>query len=156
MEVMDLGTMVIISDPGQAIVGGWQPGLHKGFGVIAEPGAPTWFELHTRDYDAAVEFYRQVFHWDAHAAGDTPDFRYTTNGEGDAMTAGIMDASGFLPDGVPAHWAVYFGTADTDATVAKAVELGGSVVQPAEDTPYGRMATLTDATGAMFKVVSMS
>ena len=156
MDVMDLGTMVFVSDPGQAVVGAWQPGTHKGFGVLAEAGAPSWFELHTRDYDAAVEFYRQVFHWDAHVAGDEPDFRYTTLGEGESMAAGIMDATGFLPEGVPAHWAVYFGTADTDATVAKAVELGASVIQPAEDTPYGRLATLSDPTGAMFKLVSMS
>ena len=26
-----------------------------------------WFELHTRDYDASVEFYRDVFSWDTHA-----------------------------------------------------------------------------------------
>ena len=37
--------------------------------------------------------------------------------------------------------------------LARAVELGGAVVQPAEETPYGRLATLTDATGATFKLV---
>jgi predicted enzyme related to lactoylglutathione lyase len=26
-------------------------------------------------------------------------------------------------------------------------------VQPAEDTPYGRMASLTDPTGAIFKLI---
>ena len=36
-----------------AAIGVWQPGLHRGFGVIGEPGTPSWFELHTRDYDAA-------------------------------------------------------------------------------------------------------
>ena len=50
--------------------------------------------------------------------------------DGDAQLAGIMDASGFLPDGVPAHWSVYFGVDDTDATLAKVVELGGSIVLP--------------------------
>jgi predicted enzyme related to lactoylglutathione lyase len=48
---------------------------------------------------------------------------------------------------------VYFHADDADATIAKAVSLGGSVVQPAEDTPYGRLATLTDITGATFKLV---
>jgi predicted enzyme related to lactoylglutathione lyase len=64
-----------------------------------------------------------------------------------------MDASGFLPEGVPAHWSVYFGVADADAALAKIVALGGSVVVPAEDTPYGRLATATDSTGAMFKLI---
>ena len=41
----------------------------------------------------------------------------------------------------PAQWYVYFRSADVDATLAKVVELGGAVVNPAEDTPYGRLAT---------------
>ena len=52
-------------------------------GVLAEPGAPAWFELHTRDYDTSVQFYKDVFGWDAKTMSDTPDFRYTTLGEGD-------------------------------------------------------------------------
>ena len=48
-----------------------------------------------------------------------------------------MDSSGFLPEGVPAHWAVYLRVADTDAAVKTTVELGGALVMPAEDTPYG-------------------
>jgi predicted enzyme related to lactoylglutathione lyase len=66
-----------------------------------------------------------------------------------------MDASGFLPEGVPSHWSVYFGVDDTDAALAKIVDLGGSVVQPAEDTPYGRLATAADPSGALFKLIHM-
>jgi predicted enzyme related to lactoylglutathione lyase len=40
-----------------------------------------------------------------------------------------------------------------DARLARAVELGGSVVMPAEDTPYGRIATAADPTGAQFKLI---
>ncbi len=36
-----------------------------------------------------------------------------------------------LPEGVPSHWAVYFDMADTDASCARVVELGGAVVMPA-------------------------
>jgi hypothetical protein len=48
---------------------------------------------------------------------------------------------------------VYFRTDDADASIARARELGGSVIQPAEDTPYGRLATLADPTGAAFKLI---
>jgi predicted enzyme related to lactoylglutathione lyase len=154
MEVGDLGTMGVVSDPGGAVIGMWQPGLHKGFGILAEPGTPGWFELHTRDYDAAVAFYRDVFRWDTHVASDAPDFRYTTLGEGEGQLAGIMDASAFLPEGVPAHWSIYFAVEDTDAALAKIVSLGGTVLMGAEDTPYGRLATAADPTGAMFKLAS--
>jgi predicted enzyme related to lactoylglutathione lyase len=152
-EVGDLGTMAVVNDAGAAAVGMWQPGLHKGFGVTGEPGTPAWFELFTRDYAKTVDFYRKVFRWDAHSVADSDEFRYTTLGEGDDQAAGIMDAGAWLPEGVPAHWSVYFAVADADATVAKAIELGGAVVVPPEDTPYGRIATLTDATGAQFKIV---
>jgi predicted enzyme related to lactoylglutathione lyase len=152
MDVVDLGRMAVVTDAGGASVGVWQPGTHTGFGVLDEPGAPSWFELHTRDYDASVAYYRDVFGWDTHPAVDEPGFRYTTLGEGDDQAAGIMDASAWLPDGVPAHWSVYVHVADADATIAEAVALGGSVVVPAEDTPYGRLATLVDPTGATFKL----
>jgi predicted enzyme related to lactoylglutathione lyase len=61
MEVMDLGSMAVVPDAGQAAIGAWQPGLHKGLGILAEPGTPAWFELHTRDYDTSVRFYQAVF-----------------------------------------------------------------------------------------------
>lgn len=154
MDVGDLGTMAVVLDPGGAAIGIWQPAAHEGFGILAEPETPSWFELHTRNYDEAVAFYRTVFRWDPFTVPDTPaDFRYTTLGEGDKAMAGVMDASGFLPEEVPAHWSVYFGSVDTDATLARIVGLGGSVVTLAEDTPYGRLATATDPTGAQFKVV---
>jgi hypothetical protein len=153
-DVGDLGTMAVVSDPGGAAIGLWRPGLHRGFGVLGEPGAPAWFELLTRDYEASVDFYRTVFHWDTQVASDSPDFRYTTLGNGEEQRAGIMDAANFLPEGVPAHWSVYFQVADTDAALAKISDLGGSTLIAAEDTPYGRMGTAADPSGAVFKVIT--
>jgi uncharacterized protein len=155
MEVMELGSMGFLADVGKASIGLWQPGLHRGFQLVGEPGAPSWFELLTRDYDDSVAFYREVFGWDTHVMSDTAEFRYTTLGEGADALAGIMDGAGFLPEGVPAQWSVYFGVADTDAALAQAGELGGSLVRGPEDTPYGRLAELKDSSGASFKVMSL-
>lgn len=152
-QVGDLGRMAGITDPDGAFVGVWQPARHQGFGVVAESGAPAWFELHTRAYDAAVAFYREVFGWHLEVTADPPEFRYSSleiNGE---PLAGIIDASNFLPHNVPAHWAIYFGVDDADATLDKIEKLGGSVVQAAEDTPYGRLAAATDVTGASFRLL---
>jgi uncharacterized protein len=156
MDVGTLGTMLLLSDPGQAAIGAWQPQDFPGFGVWGEDGTPGWFELHTRNYDAAVRFYERVFGWDTHVMGDTDDFRYTTLGEGENQLAGIMDATISLPESVPAHWAVYFAVTDTDAIVDRAVGLGATVVSPAMDTPYGRLATLADPTGAGFRLGSIT
>ncbi|HYI62310.1 MAG TPA: VOC family protein [Acidimicrobiales bacterium] len=153
MDVGDQGRMAVLTDAGGAAVGAWQPGAHKGFGVWAETGAPSWFELHTRDHAATVRFYQDVFGWDTHITSDTDEFRYATLGQGDGQLAGVMDASAFLPEGVPAHWSIYFGVDDAEASLARIEELGGKVVLPAEDTPYGVLAQAADPTGALFKIV---
>jgi predicted enzyme related to lactoylglutathione lyase len=154
MDVMDLGRMAVVIDPGGAVIGMWQPGLHKGFGVLAEPGTPAWFELHTRAYDASIEFYSTVFGWKTQVASDEPEFRYTTLDLDGEQLAGVMDASGFLPEGVPSAWTVYFSVDDADATLSEIVALGGEVVTAAEDSPFGRLATAADATGAVFKIIA--
>ncbi len=153
MPVADLGVMAMVGDAGGAAIGLWQPGVHKGFGVYGETGAPSWFELHTRAYDASIDFYRSVFDWNLETTADTPEFRYSTLTIDGEQLAGVIDATAFLPDGVPPNWAIYFGVDDADATIDKIVKLGGSVVQPAEDTPYGRLAAVTDTTGAGFRLL---
>ncbi|MGO8876642.1 MAG: VOC family protein [Acidimicrobiales bacterium] len=154
MPVADLGSQAILTDPTGARVGAWQPGTFPGFTVLNEPGSPDWFELHTRDHAAAVAFYRAVFHWDTDTVADSDEFRYTMmrdpNGEGEF--AGIMDAASFLPEGVPAHWSVYWSVEDPVATVTKVEALGGSVVTDVQSTPYGRLATVSDPAGAQFKL----
>ena len=153
MVVGENGSSAMIKDPGGAIVGAWQPNQNKGFEVTREPGTPAWFELHTRDYDKSVDFYRDVFSWDAHVVSDADDFRYTTLGEGETALAGIMDDSPYPEDKDPPHWAVYFAVADADATVKQAKELGGKIVSAPEDTPYGRLARLIDPTGSAFRII---
>jgi hypothetical protein len=153
MDVGELGTMAHVIDPSGAAIGVWQPGLHAGFGIVDEPNTPGWFELHTGNYDAAVRFYRDVFRWDTNVASDTPEFRYTTLGAGEDQLAGIMDASAFLGD-APSAWFVYFRVEDADAAVDKVVKLGGSVLEPAQDTPYGRLAAAADPNGARFRLVA--
>lgn len=154
-EVGDLGVMAVLGDPGRAPFGLWQPGRHRGYGLIGEPGAPVWHELHTRHYTESVEFYRTVFGWETAVLSDTEDFRYTTMEGGGSSLAGIMDAKDFLPEGMPAAWQVYIGCDDVDATLARAVELGGAVGLPAEDTPFGRLAAISDPTGATIKLSSV-
>ena len=156
MQVGPIGSMAFLADVGGAAIGVWQPSggpeAHSGFAAIDEPGAPSWFELHTRDFASSVAFYETVFGWDAHNVADLDEFRYTTLGEGDEQRAGVMDATAWLPEGVPAHWSVYVQVADVDATIATATALGASVQDGPEDTPYGRLATLADPTGARFKL----
>ena len=144
--------------PHRGRIGAWQPGTFPGFTVLGEHGSPSWFELFTRTTTRALDFYRSVFRWDTEAVGDSDEFRYSVmrNPDGEGELAGIMDAAGFLPEGVPAHWSIYWEVDDADAAVATVTKLGGSVVAGLEDTPYGRMATVTDPAGAQFKLHAAS
>jgi uncharacterized protein len=47
----------------------------------------------------------------------------------------------------------YFYVDNTDATIEKATAAGGTVMVPAFDMPYGRMAVLSDPGGASFSIV---
>jgi len=153
MPVADLGVQAVFTDPTGATVGAWQAGTFPGFTVLGESGAPSWFELYTHDHDTAVAFYRTVFRWDTNVLGDTDEFRYTTmrNPDGEDELAGITGPD-FLPDDQAARWAMYWEVDDTDAAVASVRDLGGSVVIDARDTPYGRLAMVTDPAGAEFNL----
>ncbi|MGW5438850.1 VOC family protein [Nocardia asteroides] len=162
MAVGELGTMAVLADVGGVGVGVWQAGEFPGFeaiGYVADgtwrdhDGVPSWFELMTRAYEPSLTFYREVFGWtDTFAVADTPEFRYTTIHATSPMLGGVMDATGHLPEGIPGAWTAYFGADDVDKTAAQAVALGGAVVFDPMDTPYGRLAGLTDPTGAHFSI----
>jgi predicted enzyme related to lactoylglutathione lyase len=149
-----LGTMVVATDANRALVGGWQPGQHRGFGALDTVGAPAWFELHTTSFHDEVQFYQQAFGWQTASMGDTDEFRYEQLMVDEKPYAGVMDATAYWPAGDPAKWFVYFRVADVDESLARATELGGHVVDEPADTPYGRLATAADSTGAVFKLMS--
>lgn len=157
MPVADLGVQSVVLDPTGAVIGLWQPGTFEGFGVIGESGAPGWFELHTNGYDSALEFYRAVIGWETDVMSDTEGFRYTTVREhgAEGQVAGVLDAASFLSPGASSAWSIYWSVEDVDATVTKVRELSGAVVAEAEDTPYGRVATVADSSGAPFRLLGI-
>jgi predicted enzyme related to lactoylglutathione lyase len=150
--VADLGNQAILADPSGAVFGIWEPVTFPGFTVLDEPGAPSWFELHTPSYSAALDFYRTMFEWRTEVISDSDEFRYTTVVDsGGTQLAGVMDAQ-WLPESATGSWTTYWETADVDATAADVARLGGTIVDGPTDTPYGRMATVTDPNGAEFRL----
>ena len=154
MDVMDAGRMAFVAHPAAGFVGLWQAGRHTGAQLVNEPGSLTWNELHTRDVEGAKAFYAALFGW-------TPDdqdmggMSYTIFNLGDTGIAGAMTMRPDVPDGVPAFWLTYFAVDDCEASVAKAQELGGSVMSPPMDIPgVGRFALLGDPHGTPFSVLA--
>lgn len=147
MQVGQAGTMAFALDPAGAAIGLWQADQFGGITNAGEPGLPSWFELDARAYDTQTAFYRDVFGWNVQQLMSEP-FRYSVLSHGEDQLAGITDG------GEDFRWSIYIWTNDADATLARAGELGGRVIHPAEDTPYGRLATAEDPCGARFKLMA--
>lgn len=154
MDVMELGRMAIFQDPTGAFFGVWQPGQHKGAQLVNEPGSFVWNELDTRDMDAAKAFYTKVFPWSAKTNGEGANAYTEWQLDGRSIAGGMLINESFPPN-VPPNWLTYFAVADSDATVAKAKELGGTVILSGMETEQGRVAIIADPHGAVFGTIQM-
>jgi predicted enzyme related to lactoylglutathione lyase len=112
-----------------------------------------WDELGTTDADGAQRFYEEVFGWTtADMGADFGGYRIfdRVGGTGQGH-AGLMQNQS---DSIPAMWTPYVGVEDTDATCAKAKELGANaIVEPMDVPTVGRFAVLADPQGAVFGVI---
>jgi predicted enzyme related to lactoylglutathione lyase len=153
MDVMDVGRMVVAADTTGATFGVWQARNHTGAQVVNVPGAFTWSEHMSRDFEGAKAFYAAVFGYE-YGDMSSEGFSYATLLIGGQQVVGGIGA---YPDGQqehPALWSVYFGAADTDKAVELLTSHGGRVLRPATDSPYGRMALVADNQGAVFSLIS--
>jgi uncharacterized protein len=152
-DVMDIGRMAIAADPAGAVFGLWQGGSFTGARLANEPGAMIWNEQLSRDLDGSKVFYQAVF---GYGYGDMSGdgFRYATVELDGAVVGGIGELGDDQPADAPAHWSAYFAVADADAAISSVVRLGGRVIAPAWDSPYGRMAIVSDDQGGVFSVMA--
>jgi len=155
MDVMDVGRMAVIADPAGAVIGLWQPAAHKGAGLVNEPNTYGWSELVTTDVDAAKPFYAAVLGWGADTQ-EVDGMAYTEWKVGDRSVGGMMLKPPDMPAEVPPHWGVYFVVSDTDQTVDRIKELGGTVLMGPMDIQPGRFAVAVDPTGAPFNVLALN
>jgi hypothetical protein len=152
-DVMDIGRMAIAADPAGAVFGIWQSASFTGARLANEPGAMIWNEQLSRDLDGSKAFYQAVF---GYGYGDISDggFRYATFELDGAIVGGIGELGPDQPAEVPARWSAYFAVPDADAALSSAVRLGGRVIAPAWDSPYGRMGIISDPQGGVFSVMA--
>lgn len=155
LDVMTRGRMAMVVDSTGARFGLWQAGDTLGAQLTGVPSALVWNECMTRDFEGAKEFYRRVFDHTVRELREV-EFDYATLVVGDRIVGGLGRFPDEVPADVPPLWMTYFGVTDTDATVARATELGGSVVSPPTDSPYGRFAAVADNQGVAFSVITVA
>jgi len=108
--------------------------------TTANRGRFVWHELMTTDLDAARDFYTKVIGWTTQKWDGNKD--YTMWLAGKRPVGGLMTLPAEAAAmGAPPSWLAYIEVPDIDATVAKANELGGTILQPVMDIDQvGRIA----------------
>jgi predicted enzyme related to lactoylglutathione lyase len=156
MAVANYGRLAIFTDPEGAFFGMWEPADFAGAELVNEPGTVGWNELNTRNPEGAKAFYSAVFGWEPNDIEMKDGGTYTEWLVDGSQVAGMLDMRGRMPDEIPPHWGVYFGTEDADATVEKVEAGGGELLFGPMDIEPGRMATVKDPFGASFNVMAPS
>ncbi|MQY19502.1 VOC family protein [Nocardia macrotermitis] len=154
-DVLDLGRMAVFADTTGGVFGIWQARAHNGAEAYNEHGAYCWNELHTRSLDAAKQFYADVFGYTYTDVGDDVNMRYVmfTPPGGTEGVGGMNDDTLMPGDPMPAYWLTWFQFDGVDTAVERVVALGGTVLMPPMDSPFGRMATVAGAQGEVFGVI---
>ncbi|MET9967436.1 VOC family protein [Streptomyces sp. NPDC006356] len=152
LDAAEAGRMAICSDPAGAVFGIWQGAEHHGTAITGVPGTPAWNELLTFESVNVAKFYETVFAYDEEPVSSA-DFDYVTLHIDGRPVAGIHGVGTALPRDRGPHWMTYFEVADTEETVARVVDLGGHVLEPAHDSDHGRVATVADPEGARFSLI---
>ena len=149
MQVGPFGRMVIALDTQGNGFGLWEAGEHTGVQRYGEPGSLVWNEAAVEDTEKARAFYSSVFgfRWERVDA----EMDYSTF----ATTGDPLGGLGGYSEGGAKGWSVCFAVASTDDAVTQARGAGGGVMMEPMDTPYGRVAVLTDPWGAAFSVMQL-
>lgn len=148
------GDMSVLIDPAGATIGLKSPADEQAFFAAGEPGTPVWHELMIgKNFAETTKFYHELCGWDIKEMSNTEDFHYATaEWEGNPL-AGLWDTAN-LPDS-PSMWTLYMGVRNVDEALKLVEAHGGTIVRPAFDSEFGRMATIQDPTGAVLNLTEV-
>ena len=154
MDVVDLGTMAVFTDAGGAAIGAWQPKEFKSFQIAFEDDTPGWFELHTRDFDKTDRLLRGGLRLDHPGRGRHRRVPLHDDGRGRGRsTPGSWTPRPACPTACPPTGRSTSRSPTPTRRWPRSASSAATPSCPAEDTPYGRLATAVDPTGAIFKLV---
>ena len=147
--------MAVVTDAGGAAIGMWQPGEHKGFGVARRARRAGLVRApHPR-------LRRLGRASTGRSSAGTPTSRATPPSSATRRSArarrqrpGSWTPAASCPRACPPTGRSTSRWTTPTPPWRRIGELGGAVVLPAEDTPYGRLAQAADPTGALFKLVA--
>lgn len=154
-DIPNVGRFAVLADPQGAVFCILQPAMEGNReDRPPQPGEFSWHELATTDWQAAWDFYRDLFGWEKIDAMDMgPMGTYQIWGRKGMQLGGLFNKPPDMP--APPHWMCYAMVPNADAAAAKVTALGGKVLNGPMDVPGGdRIAQLLDPQGAAFAVHS--
>ena len=105
-------------------------------------------EIRSTDPDATRAFFTGLFVW-SYSDGAYPGYTFVDTGVEGALPTAISPLQG---DDDAVIW--FVGVQDVRAALAKAEELGGTIVQPAQEVPGVTFGVLADPQGHKIGVAS--
>ena len=114
-------------------------------------GTFSWADMQSTNAAAAKEFYSALMGWSHHELPVGEGQFYTMFQVDGEDVAGLGQHSPeMMEQGIPSHWNSYITVDDVDAIAAKVSDLGGTVImEPFDVLESGRMAVISDPTGAV-------
>jgi uncharacterized protein len=115
-----------------------------------EPGVPCWVAHVSADPASAVDFYSELFGWEAEnlMPPDHPGDYFLCRLRGRDVAA-IVSQHG-APAPPSAIWTTHIEVERADETAAKVAESGGSIIGAFDSPGGGRQAVVADPAGAAF------
>ena len=114
------------------------------------PSPVVHFEIRSQDPDATRSFFAELFGW-TYSEGGMPGYTYVDTGVPDAIPGGIGPLQG---GGDTTLW--FVGVPDVEATLRRAEELGGRMIQAATSVPGVTFGVLADADGHVVGVAAQT
>lgn len=119
--------------------------------ATSSPSRFVWYELMTRDAEAASKFYGAVVGWSVQKS-PMPNMDYFLFNAGAAQVAGAFTLTKeALDGGARPAWVGYVGVDNVDMAAADVKAAAGTVYRGPDDIPgVGRFAMVADPQGAAF------
>lgn len=157
VSIPDRGSIAHAVDPSGVPVVLWQVASSWNFGYGA-PGMFAGADLNTHDGTASDAFFCRLFSYSSMQIGaEGLDYAEWRLDQQPVLYRYVMGTE-YRATSQP-HWMVYFEVdpaVGTDVMAEQAGRLGGRVVAPPFDTPFGRTAVLADPGGGTFSVIDHS
>ena len=147
-DVMDVGRMAVIQDPQGAFFMVWEPRSNIGAQLVNAPGALCWNELASPDPPVSADFYGSLFGWTFNEFEGSP-MPYLIVMNGERSNGGIRELG---DEPAPPHWMPYFGVEGIESGLARAGELGGTVLSGPVDIGMAKIGVIRDPQGAVFAI----